>query len=175
APLPPRRLKSEDVPLQYFIRLSSPNSISLAVKKIIQQYTYETIWVAVCAILSILFWLLYFQNQNEKNLRLIALCATCFALGAFFGVRLNAPGISYDSYTVYNIAQALFFETAFIIIPFLLAKIFKRKISRALKTFLVILLIAFISDFFVSNTTGNILISISVLSLIVICLYYIIS
>jgi two-component system, NtrC family, sensor kinase len=175
APLPPRRLKSEDASLQYFIRLSSPNSISLAVKNIIQQYTYETIWVAVCAILSILFWLLYFQNRNEKNLRLIAVCATCFTLGTFFGVRQSAPGISYDSYTVYDIAESLFFETAIIIIPFLLAKIFKRKISGAVKMFLFILSLVFITGLFVSNTTGKILIGVSVLSIIGICLYYIVS
>ncbi|HEY5463042.1 MAG TPA: ATP-binding protein [Hanamia sp.] len=175
APLPPRRLKSEDVPLQNFIRLTSTKHISWAIKSLIQGYTYETIWVVVCFILSILFWLLYFQNRNEKNLRLIALCASCFALGAFFGARENAAGISYDSFTVYSFAQALFLETALIIIPFLLAKIFKRKLSRPLKIFLLIILIAFISIFFISNTTGNILIGISVLSLIVICLYYIIS
>jgi two-component system, NtrC family, sensor kinase len=175
APLPPRRLKSEDASLQYFISLTTPKSISLGIKNIIQAFTYSTIWVAVCFILSILFWLLYFQNRNEKNLRLIAFCATCFALGMYFLARENAEGISYDSYTVYNIGAALFVETALIIIPFLLAKIFKRKISRPLKFFLVIILIAFISDFFVSTTTGNILIGISVLSIIVICLYYIIS
>jgi signal transduction histidine kinase len=175
APLPPRHLKSEDASLQYFIRLSSPNSISLAVKNIIQQYTYETIWGAVCGILTILFWLLYFQNRNEKNLRLIAVCASCFALGTFFEARQNAPGISYDSYTVYSIGTALFVEGSLIIIPFLLAKIFKRKISGAVKMFLFILSLVFITDLFVSNTTGNILLGVSVLSIIVICLYYIIS
>ena len=175
APLPPRRLKSEDASLQYFITLTTPKSISLGIKNLIQADTYETIWWAVCFILSILFWLLYFQNRNEKNLRLIAFCATCFALADYFGARINTSEISYDSYTVYNIGNGLFVETALIIIPFLLAKIFKRKISRPLKFFLVIILIAFISDFFVSTTIGNILIGICVLSIIVICLYYIIS
>jgi len=175
APLPPRRLKSEDLSLQYFINLTSPKSISLGIKNIIQEDTYSTIWTTVCFILSILFWLLYFQNRNEKNLRLIAFCASCFALGIYFIARENAERISYDRYTVYNIGAALFVETALIIIPFLLAKIFKRKLSRPLKFFLVIILIAFISDFFVSTTTGNILIGICVLSIIVICIYYIIS
>ena len=175
APLPPRHLKSEDLSLQYFISLASPKSISLGIESLIQEYTYSTIWVAVCFILSILFWLLYFQNRNEKNLRLIAFCASCFALGMYFIARENPEGISYDSYTVYNIGASLFVETALIIIPFLLAKIFKRKLSRPLKFFLVIILIAFISDFFVSTTTGNILIGICVLSIIVICIYYIIS
>ena len=175
APLPPRRLKSEDIPLEYFIRLTAPNYNSFVVKNTIQQYTYQTIWVSVCVILSILFWLLYFQNRNEKNLRLIAVSATCFALGTFFGARQNATGISYVSFTVYNIAQVLFFEIVLIIIPLLLASIFKRKLSRVLKIFLVSLLIVFISIFFLSNTTGSILIGISVLSLIIVCLYYIIS
>jgi signal transduction histidine kinase len=175
APLPPRRLKSEDASLQYFISLSSPKHISFVVKSIIQEYTYLTIWVAVCAILSILFWLLYFQNRNEKNLRLIAVCASCFALGMFFEARQSALGISYDSYTVYSLSTSLFVEASLIIMPFLLVKIFKRKLSRPLKIFLFILSIVFITDLFVSNTTGNILIGVSVLSIIVICLYYIIS
>jgi two-component system, NtrC family, sensor kinase len=175
APLPPRRLKSEDASLQYFISLSSPNYISFVVNSIIQEYTYVTIWVAVCAILSILFWLLYFQNRNEKNLRLIAICTSCFALTMFFEARQLALGISYNSFTVYNLATGLFVEAALLIMPFLLVKIFKRKLSWPLKIFLVILLIAFITDFFVSNTTGNILIGVSVLSIIVICLYYIVS
>jgi two-component system, NtrC family, sensor kinase len=176
APLPPRRLKSEDLSLQYFISLASPKSISLGIKNIIQEDTYGTIWATVCFILSILFWLLYFQNRNEKNLRLIAFCASCFALGMYFIARENAEGISYDRNTIYNIGASLFVETALIIIPFLLAKIFKRKLSRPLKFFLVIILIAFISDFFVSNPTYyNILIGICVLSIIVICIYYIIS
>src|SRR6185312_12014487 len=148
APLPPRRLKSEDLSLQYFISLASQKSISLGIKSLIQEYTYSTIWVAVCFILSILFWLLYFQNRNEKNLRLIAFCASCFALGMYFGARINAPEISYGSFTVYNIGNALFLSTALIIIPFLLAKIFKRKISRPLKIFLLLILVGFFSIFF---------------------------
>src|SRR6185312_10424653 len=139
APLPPRRLKSEDGSLQGFIRLSSPNYFSSAVKNIIQSYTYTTIWVSVCFILSILFWLLYFQNRNEKNLRLIAICATCFALGSFFGARENAIDISYDRFSIYDIVQTLSFDAVLIIIPFLLANIFKRKFSRLLKIFLVII------------------------------------
>ena len=41
---------------------------------------YHIIWATVCVLLSLLFWVLAFQNPREKNLRLIALCTSCFSV-----------------------------------------------------------------------------------------------
>ena len=176
APLPPRHLKSEEESLPYFISLTLPKHITFFVKSLIRIYTFTTVWATVCFILSILSWLLFFQNRNEKNLRLIAICATCFALAVFFLIKINTEGISYTRSTIYGSAAGIFLQIAFIIIPLLVAKIFKRKVSQPLKIFLFILFAAFFfSGIFVSGTASSIITAIYVLSITVICLYFIIS
>ena len=177
APLPPRHLKSEDMPLQHLIRITSPDFNSFFVKGVRQVDAYMSMWISVCAILSILFWLLYFQNKNEKNLRLIAVCVTCYALATFSLLKQSSEDISYTSFIGYSLAQVLFFTAVFISIPIILARIFKRKISRFIKAFLIIFFIVIIGSIFLSpsSSLSTILLPVLILALISVCLYYIIS
>ncbi len=52
---------------------------------------YQTVSITVCFVLSLLFWLLAFQNPKENNLRLIALRPTCFGISALLGyIQVNS-------------------------------------------------------------------------------------
>ncbi len=68
SPIPPRHLKSEDVDLNYQIRITGPAYTSYFLQKGIKEATvFSTIWIAVTTILCFLFWFLYFQNPLEKK------------------------------------------------------------------------------------------------------------
>ena len=175
SPMPPLHLKSEDGGLQFLAVLTTPDFNLYISKNVIQVSTYETIWIAVCIILSLLFWLLFIQNRNEKNLRLIALCSTFFALAMWCLASDSFMGISYVSFLLYNYASGLFVGMIFIVIPLILANIFKRKVSRILKVFLIVLFIALNAGSFLPPGPGTILIAGSTLVLIAVCIYYIVS
>ncbi len=59
-------------------------TMNLFIGRIIELSLFTTIWISVCAVLSLLFWLLAIQNPAEKNLRLIALVTTFSTLTVFF-------------------------------------------------------------------------------------------
>ncbi|HLX90535.1 MAG TPA: ATP-binding protein [Puia sp.] len=175
APLPPHHLKTEDLSLQNFIIITSSRFIEFLAKTIKEANTYNSIWVSVCVVLSLLFWLLHFQNRNDKNLRLIAISTTCYALGIYFATDQNGIGISYCRFAVGNFANGFFFGLAVLIIPVILANIFERKITRIVKSFLLIAFVAFMITLFLPKDPSLILLAISILSLAVISLYYIVS
>jgi len=175
APLPPRRLKTEDFELGYFITLTSPNYNSFVINDIRPLSKYTIICDSICVILSILFWLLYFLNRNEKNIRLVALLTTCLAVTNFCDAQIDAADISYSVYSVYNNVDILVSIIFFIMIPVLLVHIFKRYFSDFLKLLLAIIFIAICGYYYVPSSVVLILFSFSFVALTAVCLYYVIS
>ncbi|HET7116877.1 MAG TPA: hypothetical protein VFI29_10325 [Hanamia sp.] len=75
SPVPPYNLKAQTY-LNEILTLGGPNYITNTLKNTITTDTFNTLWLIVCAILSVLFWLLLIQNPKEKNLFWIALYVT---------------------------------------------------------------------------------------------------
>ena len=104
---------------------------------------YQTVTITVCAVLSLLFWLLAFQNPLEKNLRLIALSPTFFGLSGLLEYFLDQSKLSLAGFSTINALQFLFTDLMLLLTPLILAKIFFNYVSRKLLVFLGILFIIF--------------------------------
>ncbi len=173
APLPPRRLKSENKWETHLISITGPIYFSTVIKSLVKWNSYTTLWFSVCAILSLLFWLLAYQNPNEKNLRLIAACTSFFALNILcLSVRQFGDSLSYANAMACNYLSGLFFTLYTLLMPLILVKIFKRKITRVLIIFLVAYFIISIAGLFLA---GDIWVIAPLFGLVAVCIYYIIS
>jgi len=173
APLPPRRLKSEDKWDTHLIIVTGPDYSSTVIKTIVKWNSYTTLWFSVCAILSLLFWILAYQNPNEKNLRLIAACTSFFALSMLcVSVRQFGDNISYTNAIVCKYLTGLFSTLYTLLMPLILAKIFMRKITGGLKIFLVAYFVISITGLFLAGDVWGIA---PLFGLVAVCIYYIIS
>ncbi len=174
SPLPPRRLKSEDADLASLIRITGPAySLFFLNTGIKEASAYHTIWIAVSTILGLLFWLLYFQNPFEKNLRLIAIGISSLALGALcMSSSLNDIGLSYTAFLLLNFGSNLFFALSSVTMPLILVNIFKRYVTAGLKIFLTVFFIGFNIAGFLPNNPGGIIIFGLLGMLFGICIYY---
>ena len=180
SPFPPHELKATnpDNTNPLFV-LDGPNFNSnlLKLETIIDAFT--TTWVVVCGILALLFWLLHFQNRQEKNLFWIALYTSILTLSIYSVVKTTSIGTSYISLKIDDlISRGSLFLLLLVIIPILLAKVFKRKLNRKLLTALVILAVWLfltillpVSYFFIYK----IVFLVSILLVLGICFYYIIT
>jgi len=134
---------------------------------------FWTLWVSVCSVLAIVFWLLYFQNRSEKNLLLISIAITSFSIAMLMDAILNIKtemtfvswaGMFYIKDLFYGLSQA----TGILF----LAHAFRRKVTLLLK--IVLIIIAFsgaISDFYFDH---KLQLPIGILFLLI-CFYFIIS
>ena len=137
APIPPRRLRSEDAGLVYLLQLTGPKYVPYFLLDGVKVPTvFDTILISICTILSLLFWLLFLQNPFEKNLRLISLGSVVWVLVNFCESASDYFDLSYAGYTFYNIASSLFTSISFIMPLIIVVNIFKRTMSAGLKSFL---------------------------------------
>ena len=102
---------------------------------------YQTIWITVNITLSLLFWLLVLQNPREKNLRLIALCSTCFGLSALLVRIQESSALALAAFLAVNAIQVLFTIMMVLLVVVVLAKVFKNKVPGKLLIFLSTLLV----------------------------------
>ncbi len=176
SPFPPARLKSEDYGpgLTLILRLSGPKYNSQFLNHILKWNIFPTIWFTVCAVLSLLFWLLFAQNHKEKNLKPIALCTTFLSLWIFcINASQNIPGLSYISQQLISYLALLLGTLYFIMIPIILANVFKGNVSLYLRLYLIGY---FIGSFIIQNLVPEFKIGrISSFTLFAVCLYYVIS
>ena len=173
SPFPPRHLKSADGDNNDLISIAGPDFNSTLIPVIIKWTNYPAAWISVCSILSLLFWLLAFQNRNEKNLRLIALCTSFFALNLLcITIHNSAQSITYFSAALYSYSASLFFILYTLLMPLILAKIFKRKVTGLLKIFLAAYFIISMAGLFLP---GAVWVIAPLFALITVCIYYIIS
>ena len=177
SPIPPRRLKSEDIDQNFLIRITSPEYDHYFLRNGVKEPTvYSTIWIAVSTILCMLFWLLYFQNPLEKNLRLISIFTTFTAIGFYFQNAFQSNiGMSYTEFLWFSFLANVFIALSCITIPLILANIFNRRITKGLSLFQILYFIAFVMAGFLSNRTGGFLVLSLLGVLIAVCIYYIMS
>jgi len=172
SPSPPRQLKSQGDPM---LSLTGPASTTLLTSQRSKMFLYVTIWVSVCTILSLLFWLLSINNPAEKQLRLIAICSTFFALLTYFSMRIRLTDLSYADYGLNTYGLFLMAEFILITMPIILANIFKRKLSRKFKALAFVIALYSVIVFFLPLLFGFIAVGAANLFLVIVCIYYIVS
>ena len=160
------------------VRLGGPNFTTRLSNNHKTVYVFETAWFVVCAILSVLFWLLLFQNPKEKNLFWVALYISTLAIYTYYWA-IDPTGKSFEEYKTNFIIAALFqIPSIILLLPILLIKVFKRKINSRIILILIILIIlneigALITNSF--ETTAFFIYVGSIIFVTGVCLYYVIT
>ena len=175
SPVPPRRIKSADAGLDYLIRITGPAYNGFYLQKVVKEGTlYNTIWITVSTVLALLFWLIYFLNPFDKNLRLIAIGTSCIAICMYCqNAYQNTVGLSYTGFLIYLFLANIFIALSVIMIPLILIHIFGRNVSSGVKIFLIVFFIGFVTTGFANDSPAVSLFILSSLAvLFAICVYY---
>jgi two-component system, NtrC family, sensor kinase len=177
APSLTRRLKSEDTGLPSLLLITGPKNDLINFGSLRTGTAFNMIFISVNTLLSLLFWFLSVQNPDEKNLRLIAIGSTFFALNTFFfSLNWGYILLSYTSLMVCNMAANLLFSLSCIFMPVIIARIFGRELSAGVK---VIMLIVFLTGAFASfvlyDTAATIIYSVGELLMFGLSIYYVVS
>ncbi len=186
SPFPPYDLKTKFLPtsLDDLIIITGPKYNEQQVKDAIDGVYFMLIFAIICGVLSLLFWLLFFQNRNEKNLLLFALASTFLTIFLISTTLINYIGaafldLSYNWYWINFNFGPLGLTFFFITFPFILAQVFNRRVFKILKTIFILFLlieansIVLIYDF---DEKFSIIVSlIFVLSILISCIYYLFS
>jgi two-component system NtrC family sensor kinase len=175
APLPPLRLKSEDVGLIGVVSITRLNYNSNLIKGVVKDNMFEAIWISVCTVLSLLFWMIAIQNPLEKNLKLIATGSTFLTLAILFGVLGEFVGLSYFNWLIISWLQGVFVNIATILTLLIIVRIFERKVTKALKIFLGINFILFEISALLPQDIDTLINAVVLVAVLGLDLYYIIS
>jgi len=158
SPFPPYELKSKDPGLASLIRITGPKYNKSIIENVTRKVYANMFLAIISAVLSLLFWLLYFQNRGEKNMLLFAAASTFLSISLVSSTLVNNKGASYGglSYNWVWILQQtgwIFLLLFIMSSPFVIARIFKRRMSRLLLLlFIVILTILLIFNFQIFGT-----------------------
>jgi len=176
SPIPPYDVKTQL--MKKVIRLGGPNYTTSVLNNNRSVYTYRTSWAVVCAILSVLFWLLLFQNPKEKNLFWIALYTSTIFIYIYY-LYTEPSGTSFNEFKIKRLIGDSFGNSTIVfLLPILLIKVFKRKIHNRLILSLIILFVvneigAFLPSSF--STTFLYVYAVSYVFVLGICLFYVIT
>jgi signal transduction histidine kinase len=171
---PPYELKAQSAREMY--SLLGPNYNTTSLKFSTALKNFYSLWMIVCAVLAVLFWLLLIQNPQEKNLFWIALYTSVFAIFIYAWDSISNIGITFKAYTIYHIiGEFLLVGSLWLFLPLLIIKVFKRKVSGKLIWVLIILYILTVISYFLLKSSSLIYQSTEFISLIFvlgICFYY---
>jgi len=96
---------------------------------IINRQIFATL-LAMVSVLTLLFWLIYFQNRKEKHLLWIAITAT-FQFGLSLSILLsNAENLSYGQSLVNQFIGMISVQGFFVMIPITIRKIFRKPVPK---------------------------------------------
>jgi len=137
------------------------------------QYTQLNLGVSVfLLVLMLLFWLIYFQNKEEKHLFAIALTVS-FLLFSWIQIPLFID-LSFGILTLYGFVDTSSFVLFFTQIPFTVGIILNKRISKVHWVFASILLVVYFICIY-TNIYQNVLVLVLIGSAGCISIYYIIS
>ncbi|WP_295233445.1 ATP-binding protein [Sediminibacterium sp.] len=172
--LPPSQLRSLYF-LKNIISITGPKYDSYVLENIKQNSIFSSISISVLFILSLLFWILFIQNPTEKNLRLIAYGTTGLTIAYFSIFQLQHASANYNAYEIWILVNAIFSSGTIILILLIIVNIFKRKVTKALKSFIAISFIVLLATNFIPLYLNEILSLIFTALFFLICIYYIVS
>ncbi|MHB1177872.1 MAG: sensor histidine kinase, partial [Daejeonella sp.] len=171
----PYLLKSEIYnSLDYIISITGPQFVNLYLEYVQQGFAIITISVSICAILSLFFWILFFQNSSEKNLRVIAFCTTSIAITFYSSYQLR--GIQNPNYVeLWATMNSFFGALSFLLMLLLIVNIFKRKVTKALKVFSVVYFIFLFGCYLVPANISDTVNLILTALLFIVFIYYVVT
>ena len=150
--LPPYNLKSEkENRFRSFIIITTPEFRKLDLDLTLTFHAFRTIWLTANIILCLLFWVLAFQNRNEKNFFIIAVYTTVNAFTIYCDQSIPTPGFTYAFYAFLGLAWAILVSLNGIFSLLLMLRIFKRKISLWFKISLWLIFAAGIAIVFLQS------------------------
>ena len=150
--LPPYNLKSEmQNRIRSFIIITTPEFRKLDLDLTLTFHAFRTIWLTANIILCLLFWLLAFQNRNEKNFFIIAVYTTVLAFTIYCDQSIPTQGFTYAFYAFLRVAWAILVSLCGIFSLLLMLRIFKRKISLSFKISLWLIFAAGVALVFFQN------------------------
>ena len=136
----PIRLKSEATGgtftetsggLRTLVMLTGTAFNSFLLKASRERLHYRTIWVSVTSLLSLLFWLLAFQNPNErKTLSLIAIFSTLTALHNLLRFFFTDPDVSFVTFRISDLLSRIGQLGILTMLIVVVANILKSQIPR---------------------------------------------
>ncbi len=175
SPIPPHDLKIWGGGIVF---LTGPNYYNFYSDLTKNNFGTNVLLMSACALLSILFWLLRFQNKQEKNLVWIALFTSMLTILLFCSIGGSQTGITYVQSLTYNTLGGLSgFILILILLPLLLVKVFNREINRVLMwvltLFVVLNFIASLNTLW--NSFGPAAGVISTALVLGICIYYVVT
>jgi two-component system, NtrC family, sensor kinase len=168
SPLPPYKIK-----YNLWFGIITPENVEQITIKVNKAPIFNTLWIVVVGLITLLLWILAIQNRDEKHLKLIALLVTLLTLTAIGDGITESPIVSYVvNYLNFKMIQIVNGCTA-VVLPILIVKIFNRETTKALKALLVLVFLAAIAPVF--NFFYEALFYFRGFMPILICLYYIIT
>jgi two-component system, NtrC family, sensor kinase len=147
----PRHLKTHEdnqPGFRHLLFLTGAKQHSAYINFVKEYEVYWTFWTSVCGILSLLFWLIHFQNPNEKNLRLIALVTTLFSIGILLYKIDSLAEESHTAHLTYLYIASFLFNVSSALILVTLAQIFNRKISGLFAFYCVLISLSGITNLY---------------------------
>jgi len=175
--LPPFKLKTLSWGVGNLITVVGPKYYSTELKEVKRNSFYLAIWAAVSIILSLLFWVLVVQNRKEKIIQLFALSSTFEALGMLCIAAGHATAISFVSHRLFQVCGEFFIMLFIISMPVVIANIFKRKVFRALKIILLLLITGWATSMIIPDAyrMADIILNCCSVGIIGFCIYYVVS
>jgi len=141
SPFPPKHLKSNENSPDAVLGLTDAVAKKTLLPTLLRNHFYFNAWWWVCAVLTLLFWLLYLENRADKTLLRIAVCVTFFATATGSILVQNVVAVSYARGYIISVISTVSLQLIFVTVPLITAHIFKRRVSRVLKVFLALLII----------------------------------
>jgi len=184
SPFPPYHLKAKESGLSGLIRVTGPKYYKSVVEYFTSRVYLQIIFFIISAVLSLLFWLLFFQNRSEKNLLLFAVTSTFLTISLIgsalsYNRGTSFGGISYVWLWVHQQISTIFLFLFFMASPFVLASIFKRRVSRILKTIFILVLILWVIStiqiYDLGEKVGDAALLILFSSIVIASIYYVAS
>jgi len=141
-------------------------------KHIREEPIYFTIRIVVCTLLCLLFWLLVFLNPKEKSFKIVAAFLTVLMLINMAIWMPHNPLATFASIKITDLIFPVLNEIFKVLIILLLVIIFNRKVTTLLISILIFLLVLglAVNYFHLSFLQG-----VSIIILIVLLAYYIVS
>ena len=135
---------------------------------------YGVLWTTTCTLLALLFWLLAFQSRKEKNILLIALCASCFSISAYTFYAETVLSPLFISIYVMDAITIMSNGLIIILMIALTARIFTDKISRFVRYCFVAFILMDLYGIF-GAYYNNIVYTSTIVAGVIILFYYVVT
>ena len=111
-------------------------------KRVYQHIIFKTSLFAIILIITILFWLVSYQNSKEINLRLMSIFSSIGVLMAFERILWHSQTAGFGMFILTNSTQAILFNIATGLLPMIIAESLLQVIKPYLKKLIVLAVIA---------------------------------